>query len=100
WLCPNLIDQKFPTSGTEQTHWIICWREVSGGFASNPNGLVVGPAWYRKSPTAPYVRVLWEIRISEFFVPYHPGSPRFYDLSGFGFSLTTVSASDCPAAVG
>ena len=40
------------------------------------------------------------MRVSDYFVPYHPGSPRYYDLSGFNFQLTPVNAADCPATVG
>jgi hypothetical protein len=39
-------------------------------------------------------------RCNAVFVPYHAGSPRYYDLSGFNFQLTTVTANDCPASVG
>jgi hypothetical protein len=40
------------------------------------------------------------MRVSDYFVPYHEGTPRYYDLSGFNFQLTGVSSSDCPASVG
>jgi hypothetical protein len=33
-------------------------------------------------------------------VPYHPGSPRYYDLSAFNFVLTGVATVDCPTSVG
>jgi hypothetical protein len=102
WLfCPNSLTQDFPTSGTAQTTWRICWREVAGSNSLvNPNGLVIGPAYFRKSPNAPFVRVLWDMRVSDYFVPYHPGSPRYYDLSSFNFQLTWVTVADCPAGVG
>lgn len=100
-FCPNAITQNFPTSGPTQTTWMICWHEVAGNNSiADPNGLVIGPVYFRKSPSAPFVRILWDMRVSDYFVPYHPGSPRFYDLSGFNFKLVGVSAADCPASVG
>ncbi len=99
--CPNAIMQNFPTIGPAQTTWLICWREVAGNNSiANPNGLVIGPVYFRKSPGGPFFRVLWDMRVSDYFVPYHPGNPRFYDLSYFNFKLTSVSAADCPACQG
>lgn len=100
--CPNSITQSFPTSGPAQTTWTICWNEVAGTNSLNdPNGLVIGPVYFQKSPTASSVIVLWDMRVSDYFVPYHPpGSPRYYDLSDFNFVLTSVSSADCPASVG
>lgn len=101
FFCPSMITQNFPTSGLAQTTWEICWREVAGtNSLDDPNGLVIGPVYFRKSPTAPFVRVLWDMRVSDYFVPYHAGSPRYYDLSFFNFRLTSVSAADCPPTVG
>jgi len=101
FLCPNAITQNFPTSGPAETTWLICWHEVAGANSiANPNGLVIGPVYFRKSPKAPLVRVLWDMRVSDYFVPYHPGSPRFYDLSFYNFTLAPVSSADCPAAHG
>jgi hypothetical protein len=100
-FCPNAITQNFPTTGPAETTWLICWREVAGNNSIvNPNGLVIGPVYLRKAPNAPFVRVLWDMRVSDYFVPYHPGSPRFYDLSFYNFSLTGVTAADCPASAG
>lgn len=100
-ICPNQFDQSFPVSGPAQTTWRICWHEVAGNQGlTNPNGLVIGPVYFRKSPTAPFVSILWDLRVSDYFVPYHAGSPRYYDLSGFNFQLTSVTANDCPASVG
>ena len=100
-FCPNATTQDFPTTGPVQTTWVICWREVAGtNSLVNPNGLVIGPVYFRQSPGAPFVRILWDMRVSEYFVPYHDGSPRFYDLSVYNFVLTGVSAADCPASVG
>ena len=52
-FCPNLITQTFPTIGPAQTTWLICWHEVAGNNSlANPNGLVIGPVYFRKSPSA------------------------------------------------
>lgn len=90
----NLVEQPFPATGTEETRWRVCWTVHA------KNGLVITGAWFRKSPAAPFVRVLWDGRISEIFVPYHDGSPRYYDVTNFTFNLTSVSAADCPAQGG
>jgi Cu2+-containing amine oxidase len=40
------------------------------------------------------------MRVSDFFVPYHSGQPRFYDLSFYRFKLSPLPASACPASAG
>lgn len=101
YYCPNSVQQSFPTNGPAQTSWSICWREVAGSNSlADPNGLVIGPVFFKKSPSAPWLMIIGDMRVSDYFVPYHPGQPRYYDLSGFNFVLTGVSANDCPASVG
>jgi Cu2+-containing amine oxidase len=98
--CPNAFTQTFG-SGSNQTAWAICWHEVAGmDSVANPNGLVIGPVSFRTSPTASWQTVIYDLRISEFFVPYHTGSHRYYDLSGFNFVLAPLTSADCPTAVG
>jgi Cu2+-containing amine oxidase len=98
---PNQVVQSFPSSGPTVTTWNVCWHEVAGNDSiANPNGLVIGPVDFKTSPSAPWRRVIYDMRISDFFVPYHQGFPRFYDLSGFNFKLTTVTTADCPASAG
>jgi Cu2+-containing amine oxidase len=89
----NLVDQKFPTAGPEVTHWRLCWQTVPG------NGLLIHWAYFRKSPSAPWMFLLWDARVSEIFVPYHNNSHRYYDV-GFGFGLTAIGPADCPASQG
>src|SRR5215510_1164273 len=89
----NLVEQAFPTSGPEQTRWRICWQEQA------KNGLVITAAFFRAAPNKPWMRILWDGRIAEIFVPYHDGSPRYYDVTNFTFNLVSVSAKDCPAAL-
>jgi primary-amine oxidase len=91
---PSLVEQPFPLAGPEETRWRICWQ------AQSKNGIVITAAFFRKSPSSPFVRVFWDARISEIFVPYHSGSPRFYDVTGFNFSPVTLNQTHCPAAAG
>jgi Cu2+-containing amine oxidase len=91
----NEVIQDFPPGGAMQTSW-----RVTFGFASR-KGLFITGAEFRKSPSDPYMRVLGEAGLSDLFVPYHPGSPRFLDLSQFNFSMVPVNTSDfgsCGAA--
>lgn len=90
---PYFIEQKFPTTGAEETRWRLCWRMVTG------NGLIVSRAFFRKAPSAPWVEVLWEGRVSEIFVPYHSGSPRYYDV-GFDFPWVKLTTKHCPSPTG
>ena len=85
------IVQDFPPSGTPQTSW-----RVAFGFA-NRKGLFITSAEFRKSPSDPYMKVLSEAGLSDVFVPYHPGSPRFLDLSQFNFALLPVVSGDLGA---
>jgi Cu2+-containing amine oxidase len=84
----NELVQEFPPSGPMQTAW-----KISYGFASR-KGLFITNAEFRKSPSDPYMKVLSEAGLSDIFVPYHPGSPRFLDLSQFNFALVPVVGVD------
>ena len=91
---PYLVDQQFPTSGPMETRWRLCWQPVAG------SGLVITAAYFQKSPGSPLIRLFWDARVAEIFVPYHSGSPRFLDVKQFGFSLFPLNLNDCPAARG
>jgi hypothetical protein len=93
---PYVIDQRFPTNSAlaEETRWRFCWQRVT------KNGLVINAAFFRKSPTAPWVQIIYDARVIELFVPYHSGSPRFLDMSSFNFSLFQLTPKHCPAAAG
>ena len=43
-------------------------------------GLIVTHANFQKSPASPPINILYDGRIGEIFVPYHPGSPRLSDI--------------------
>jgi Cu2+-containing amine oxidase len=73
------------------TTWDLCFSAVSR------YGLIIQLAEFQKSPTAAPVRVLFDGRFSEIFVPYHPGQPRFFDIGQNNAPLLQLSAADCPA---
>jgi hypothetical protein len=83
----NEIVQEFPTNEEMQTAWKINWATTSG------YGLYIQDAWFKKSPTDGWMQILGDARCSEIFVPYHPGSPRFWDVS-YNFPLCTVTKDD------
>lgn len=92
---PYLVQQSF-TSGGTTTEWMICWQTPSTW------GLVISSAFFRTAPNKPWMRVFWDARVSEIFVPYHNGQPwsRFMDLSVYIKGPETLVAADCPAAAG
>ena len=90
------VDQAFPTAGPEQTRWRICVSEARGG--ARPNGLVVGPVYFRKTPASSFVNIFYDARISEIFVPYSSGQPRYFDLNVYHFELGNLSRTECPAS--
>lgn len=90
---PYLVEQQFPTAGPEQTRWKVCWQVMDG-----PN-LVVTGAWFRPAPAASWIKLIYDARVSQLFVPYHPGSPRYYDI-GYGFGSVPLTGTDCVAPNG
>src|SRR3982751_5853498 len=90
---PYLVQQTF-TNNASQTQWMICWSTPATW------GLAITSAHFRTGPGKPWIRVFWDARVADIFVPYHSGSPRYYDLSGFSFPLHTLTAADCPAPGG
>jgi Cu2+-containing amine oxidase len=66
----------------------LCWQVLNG-----PN-LVITGAWYRPAPNAAWIKILYDGRLSQLFVPYHSGSPRFYDVD-YGFPHVQLSKDDC-----
>ncbi len=90
---PYYIEQRFPTSGTEETRWKLCWQVVRG------NGLIISGAWFRPSPNAAWIKLVYDARLAELFVPYHGGSPRYLDV-GYNFGWVPLDGTDCPAPTG
>ncbi|MDQ6942501.1 MAG: hypothetical protein M3169_08325 [Candidatus Eremiobacteraeota bacterium] len=100
-MCPRQVLQSFPTSGPPVTTWRVCWHEVADrNSLADPNGLVIGPVDYQLTPNGPWRRLIADMRISDFFVPYHPGLPRYYDLSYYDFRLSDIPPEACPATAG
>jgi Cu2+-containing amine oxidase len=91
---PYSVEQAFPTTGAEVSRWKLCWQVIDG-----PN-LVITGAWFRPAPNAAWIKILYDGRLSQLFVPYHSGSPRFHDVD-YGFSYVALSTSDCkpPATI-
>src|SRR5262245_57133911 len=58
-------------------------------------GLVITGASFQKSPTSPYIYVLFDGRLGEIFVPYHSGFPRYVDLQ-YNFSCLRLNPADFP----
>lgn len=91
---PFAVEQGFPTAGPEVTRFRICWQ------MQNQFGLVITSAWFRRSPEAPWMRVFWDARVAEIFVPYHGDENRFYDVMKFDWPWVKLASADCPATAG
>jgi primary-amine oxidase len=85
---PHFVEVSFPTAGPEETRWKLCWQVLDG-----PN-LVITGAWFRPAPTASWIKLIYDARVSQLFVPYHTGSPRYLDI-GYGFGAVSLTSSDC-----
>ena len=78
-------------SFTVGSTWQLCVAAVQ------KFGLIVTHARFQKAPSSPFITVLFDGRLGEIFVPYHPGTPRFGDISQFNFPALTLSTADCPS---
>jgi primary-amine oxidase len=90
---PHLVQRTF-SNGPYSTEWMLCWQTPP------TYGLTVNAAYFRPGPGKPWIQVFYDARVTDLFVPYHSGSPRFYDLSGFTFPMMTLTAADCPSSQG
>jgi primary-amine oxidase len=86
----NEIIQEFPTNDQMRTAWKVHWM-LSKGY-----GLYIQDAWLKKGPNEPWVQVLGDLRLAEMFVPYHSGTPRFWDIS-YNFDVMTVGRDEAGA---
>lgn len=84
----NTVIQNFPPAGPMQTAWKVRFAHATG------KGLYVTGAWFKSAPGGSWMRVLWDARVADIFVPYHSGSPRFYDLTNFNFPLVNATSDD------
>lgn len=83
----NEITQEFP-AGSMQTAWRVRWAY------GDHRALYITGAWFRRAPSEAWITVLYDARLSDIFVPYHAGTPRYLDLSSFNFHLVPTSAAD------
>ncbi len=90
---PYFVEVSFPTAGPEETRWKLCWQVLDG------SNLVITGAWFRPAPTAAWIKLIYDARVAELFVPYHAGKPRYLDI-GYGFGSVPLTAKDCPAPTG
>ena len=84
---PYYVEQRFPTSGAEETRWKLCWQVL------NASNLVITGAWFRPAPTAAWIKLIFDARVSQMFVPYHKGQPRFNDVGIF--AQVQLTSTDC-----
>ncbi len=93
---PYFVDQSFPTSGPPKTRWKLCWQVLTG-----PN-LVITGAWFQADPNAAWIKLIYDARLSQLFVPYHAGWPRYLDVTynGTGFGYVPLTTADCLASAG
>jgi hypothetical protein len=83
------IEQTYPVGGAMQTAWKVRYAAPVRG-----SGLTIAGAWFKTSPTAEWLKVLENIRLSEIFVPYNNGT-RIYDIGAQGnYSLLKHTAED------
>ena len=79
-------------SFTAGTQWTLCWE------LRQREGLVIQGADY-KDRGGISRRVLFRGSIAELHVPYHPGAPRFLDVTihsaGLGASALTLAGAEC-----
>jgi primary-amine oxidase len=83
----NEIIQSFPSNDVMKTAWKVRWATANG------YGLHIQDAFFKRGPKEPWMQVLGDARLSEMFVPYHSGSPRFWDIS-YNFALVTLTKED------
>lgn len=89
---PYFIEQRFPTSGTEVSRWRLCWQFVDGP------GLVITGLWFRPTLNGNWIKVMYDGRLAELFVPYHPGSPRYHDIT-YSFGPVPLSQAQCTGQI-
>jgi primary-amine oxidase len=80
--------QQFPSSGALRTAWYITYDHGPA------KGLYITGAYFKPAPNRSWIKVLHRAGLSELFVPYQSGSPRYLDLSTFNFDLVTATSAD------
>jgi Copper amine oxidase, enzyme domain len=98
---PEVVEQHFPAQ-VPATDKRTAWKVTFGVDRFGSGDLLhIKQAEYKPSPSSGWIKVLDECRPFEMFVPYHSGSPRFYDFTEIGGSLLPLDATDLgPACLG
>jgi hypothetical protein len=87
----NETVQTFPVGDANpETAWLVRWATKKG------NGLYIKSAWFKRKMREPWIQVLGDARLAQAFVPYHRGSPRFWDVS-YNFPLDPLTKKDAGA---
>ena len=89
---PYYVEQAFPTAGTEVSRWRLCWQFVNGP------GLTITGLWFRPTTASSWIKVMWDGRLAELFVPYHAGGPRYHDI-GYNFGPVPLTSAQCPGKI-
>ncbi|MFO0864256.1 MAG: hypothetical protein U0744_06305 [Gemmataceae bacterium] len=84
---PRETIQLFPTNGPARTAWKVRYTVERGP------GLVIQGAWLKRRPNEDWIQVLGDARLSEMFVPYDTGSPRFWDLA-YNYDMVPITRRD------
>ena len=89
--------QQFPAGGPLETAWHVTFNH------DVKKALFLTGASFKPGPDREWVQVLGWAGLSEMFVPYQSGTPRFLDLKDFCFDLVVANAKDagrCGQVVG
>ena len=90
--------QQFPAFGPMETAWYVTFDHAVA------KGLYITSARFKPAPDREWLEVLGRAGVSQIFVPYQSGWPRFYDLAlAHNFDLEEVTEKDvgrCGAIVG
>ena len=95
------LAQSFPGAGPAVSEWRLCYEilrmpHVDGTLIGSET-LVITQAEFRPGAAATPIAVVGDMRMSEIFVPYHDGDPRYNDLTDFAFDLQPLTTIECPA---
>ena len=80
--------QQFPAEGPLETAWFVTYDYAIA------QGLFITSAYFKPGPNDDWIKVLARAGLSEIFVPYEPGKPRFKDLSDHNFDLVKANPKD------
>ena len=83
--------QEFPASGPLETAWYVTFDHEEA------KALFITGAYFKPAPNREFVQVLGRAGLSELFVAYQSGSPRYADLAGYNFGLVVANAMDAGA---